>query len=90
MMKMTGYLPEDPCLSISRFNRHLHRYADFPNFSLQTMLERALSGEPSLSTACLFLFAGRCVLIAAARCEAAVSAATAPPRRRSSLAGAFT
>lgn len=45
VMKMCGYVPAKRCLSVSRFNRQLHRYADFLEFSLQALMELALSGE---------------------------------------------
>lgn len=45
VMKQTGYIPARRCLSVSRFNRQLHRYADFLEFSLQTLMELAMSGE---------------------------------------------
>jgi hypothetical protein len=45
VMKQSGYIPAGRCLSVSRFNRQLHRYADFLEFSLQTLMELAMSGE---------------------------------------------
>jgi hypothetical protein len=45
VMKMSGYIAPDRCLSVSRFNRQLHRYADLLEFSLQTLMELAMSGE---------------------------------------------
>lgn len=45
VMKQTGHVPASRCLSISRFNRQLHRYADFLAFALQTLMELAMSGE---------------------------------------------
>lgn len=35
VMKQTGYVPVGRCLSISRFNRQLHRYGDFLAFALR-------------------------------------------------------
>ena len=45
VMKLSGYVPSKRCLSVSRFNRQLHRYADFLDFSLQTLMELAMAGE---------------------------------------------
>lgn len=45
MLRDTGYIPRQRCLSISRFNRQLHRYADFFGFCLETLMEIGRSGE---------------------------------------------
>lgn len=45
LMCQTGYLPQARCLSVSRFNRQLHRYGDFLDFCLQALLEVATEGE---------------------------------------------
>jgi hypothetical protein len=45
LMAQTGYVPKTRCLSISRFNRQLHRYGDFLDFCLQTLMEVAAGGE---------------------------------------------
>lgn len=39
------YLPASRCLSVSRFNRQLHRQADFLEFCLQTLMELSIQGE---------------------------------------------
>jgi len=45
LLCQTGYLPPARCLSVSRFNRQLHSYADFLDFCLQALLEVATEGE---------------------------------------------
>lgn len=45
VMQETGYIPRSRCLSISRFNRQLHRYSDFLEFCLQALMEVAREGE---------------------------------------------
>lgn len=45
LLCQTGYLPAARCLSVSRFNRQLHRYGDFLDFCLQALLEVATVGE---------------------------------------------
>lgn len=45
LMAQTGYIPPARRLSISRFNRQLHRYADFLDFCLQTLMELSCAGE---------------------------------------------
>lgn len=45
LMRQTGYIPSHRCLSVSRFNRQLHRQADFLDFCLLTLMELVNSGE---------------------------------------------
>lgn len=45
LLCQTGYLPKARCLSVSRFNRQLHGYADFLDFCLQALMEVATVGE---------------------------------------------
>jgi hypothetical protein len=45
MMREAGYIPAPRCLSVSRFNRQLHRCASFFGFCLQTLMELARGGE---------------------------------------------
>jgi len=45
VLGQTGYIPAQRRLSISRFNRQLHRYQDFLEFCLQTLLSLARDGE---------------------------------------------
>ena len=45
LLKQTGYISKQRCLSVSRFNRQLHRYRDLLNFCLETLLEVSRSGE---------------------------------------------
>lgn len=45
VMCQTGRIPASRCLSVSRFNRQLHRYADFLEFCLQTLLGLTMAGE---------------------------------------------
>ncbi len=45
VMQETGYIPRSRCLSMSRFNRQLHRYSDFLGFCLQALMEVAREGE---------------------------------------------
>ncbi len=45
VMRDTGYLPPHRCLSLSRFNRQLHRYAAFLDFCLETLMAVARQGE---------------------------------------------
>lgn len=45
MLRETGYLPPQRCLSISRFNRQLHRQADVLAFCLETLMTVARDGE---------------------------------------------
>jgi hypothetical protein len=40
-----GYIPKARLLSVSRFNRQLHHYADCLDFYLQTLMELARSGD---------------------------------------------
>jgi hypothetical protein len=45
VMCQTHYIPASRCLSLSRFNRQLHRYADFMELCLHAVMEDAQSGE---------------------------------------------
>lgn len=45
LMRDTGYIPAARCLSVSRFNRQLHRQADALDFCLQTLMTVACEGE---------------------------------------------
>ena len=45
LLKQTGYISKQRCLSVSRFNRQLHRYRDLLDFCLETLLELSRSGE---------------------------------------------
>jgi hypothetical protein len=45
LLKQTGYISKPRCLSVSRFNRQLHRHRDLLNFCLETLLELSRSGE---------------------------------------------
>lgn len=45
LLGQTGYIPPTRRLSISRFNRQLHRYADFLDFCLHTLMELSCAGE---------------------------------------------
>lgn len=45
MMAQVGYLPKARCLSVSRFNRQLHRYGAFLELCLETLLELSRTGE---------------------------------------------
>lgn len=45
IMRQTGFIPKERCLSISRFNRQLHQHADFLGFCLETLLEVARHAE---------------------------------------------
>lgn len=42
VMRETGYIPKHRALSISRYNRQLHKQADFPAFCLQTLMELSI------------------------------------------------
>ena len=44
-MAQAGYIPKTRCLSVSRFNRQLHRYGDFLELCLETLLELSQTGE---------------------------------------------
>jgi hypothetical protein len=44
-MAQTGYIPQQRCLSVSRFNRQLHHQALFLTFCLHTLLELSVAGE---------------------------------------------
>jgi len=45
LLRQRHYIPASRCLSLSRFNRQLHRQADFLDFCLHTLMELASSGE---------------------------------------------
>lgn len=45
VLSETKYIPKERRLSISRFNRQLHHYADFLEFCLWTLMELACTGE---------------------------------------------
>ena len=45
VMAQAGYIPKARCLSVSRFNRQLHRYSDFLELCLETLLELSRTGE---------------------------------------------
>lgn len=45
VLKQTGYITKQRCLSVSRFNRQLHRYGDLLDFCLATLLELSRTGE---------------------------------------------
>jgi hypothetical protein len=45
LMQQTGYLPASRRLSISRYNRQLHRYANLLEFCLDTLMDLARDSE---------------------------------------------
>ncbi len=45
LLKQTGYISKSRCLSVSRFNRQLHRYRELLDFCLETLLELSRNGE---------------------------------------------
>ena len=45
VMAQAGYIPKARCLSVSRFNRQLHRHGAFLELCLETLLELSRSGE---------------------------------------------
>jgi hypothetical protein len=45
LMSQTGYIPRERCLSVSRFNRQLHRYGPLLDLGLHTLAELANHGE---------------------------------------------
>lgn len=45
VMYQTGYIPKERQLSICRFNRQLHRHADFLGFCWETLMEVVRHGE---------------------------------------------
>ncbi len=45
IMRQAGYIPKARCLSISRFNRQLHQYADCLDVCLLTLMELATQGD---------------------------------------------
>ena len=45
VMAETGYIPKHRALSVSRFNRQLHKQADFLAFCLQTLMELSIEGD---------------------------------------------
>lgn len=45
ILRQCGYVTPARCLSVSRFNRQLHYYADFLDFCLQVLMELALQQE---------------------------------------------
>jgi hypothetical protein len=45
ILRQRQYIPASRCLSISRFNRQLHRQADFLELCLQILMELAMRGE---------------------------------------------
>jgi len=44
VMGETGYIPQQRCLSISRFNRQLHQYADVLDFCVEALMAVAREG----------------------------------------------
>lgn len=45
IMIATGYIPKQRALSISRYNRQLHKQADFLTFCMLTLMELSITGE---------------------------------------------
>jgi len=45
ILRQRQSIPASCCLSLSRFNRQLHRQADFLDFCLHTLMELATSDE---------------------------------------------
>ena len=45
ILRQTGYIPPERCLSISRFNRQLHKHRDTLEMCVQILLELAREGE---------------------------------------------
>lgn len=45
LLKQTGYIAKQRCLSVSGFNRQRHRYRDLLDVCLETLLELSRSGE---------------------------------------------
>ena len=45
LMQQTGYVPQARGLSISRYNRQLHRYATWLEFGLETLMALARAGD---------------------------------------------
>ena len=98
LLRQTGLIPKQRCLSVSRFNRQLHQQGDFLELCLQTLLELARQGEAFVmpqaaatpSIVCLCRFANGCALVVAVKSGGLIFAAFVSPKRRSSLAGVST
>ena len=88
VMAQAGYISKTRCLSVSRFNRQLHRYGDFLELCLETLLELSQTGEAFIIDSMPVPVCKRSRRAAAAKCAGGSSAATAPPKKRSSSAGA--
>jgi hypothetical protein len=88
LLKQTGYISKQRCLSVSRFNRQLHRYRDLLDFCLETLLELSRNGEALVLDSMPVPVCHRKRADAVAKSEVGFSVATVPPKMRSSLAGA--
>lgn len=86
ILRASGYLSDS--IDVTRFNRRLHKLADWLSFIATTLGEIGLKGGSLSSIACPCQSVAVCAPGAAKRCADANTADTAPPKRRSSLAGA--
>jgi hypothetical protein len=88
ILRESGYL--SAWIDVTRFNRRLHKLADWLAFIARTLGEIRCAGEVFVIDSLPFRCAGGCVPDAVAKFVAATTAAIVPPRRRSSSAGDCT
>jgi len=88
----SAYVPR--AISPSRFNRRLHALADWLELFLDTLGDLVVRGQAAVCDVVIDACRCRCAAAGgrgvAARCAGGHTAATAPPRRRNSSAGACT
>src|SRR4051794_20890946 len=84
IVRESGYL--SGWIDVTRFNRRLHKLADWLDFIATSLGEIGLKGRSLSLTVYLYLFVAACVRGAVKRCVDVNTAATAPPKRRNSLA----
>jgi hypothetical protein len=86
ILRESGYLSGS--IDVTRFNRRLHKLADWLSFIATTLGEIGLKGEVFVIDSLPVPVCRLCAPEAAKKCVDANTAVTALPKRRSSLAGA--
>jgi hypothetical protein len=82
-----GYIPEKRRLSISRYNRQLHKHLDTFELCLNTLLELSHHGEAFIVDSMPVLVCKRKRKAGVIKCKGVSSVVIVPPKTKSSLAG---
>ena len=87
ILRESGYL--SGWIDVTRFNRRLHKLADWLAFIATSLGEIGLTGQVLSLIVCPYPSVAACARGAAKRCVDASTVATVPPKRTSSSAGAY-